>query len=216
MSWVCGLTQAYGDFKIEIPEWEILDQGVTVLWGPSGAGKTSIFRILLGLESAGAFSWTFDGIDLTQLSVPDRRLGVVFQTLELFPHMTAQKNIEFAAEARRIPKLDAIKHLDELVQSLALDRCIHRRASLLSGGEKQRVALARALIGRPRVLFLDEPFSALDAELRAEARDLVNRVIQHEKVPTVLITHDRGDYQSFVGKVSEIRNGRIVREARIE
>lgn len=214
MSWVRNLIHDYGGFRIEIPGWEILDEGVTALWGPSGAGKTSVFRILLGLEPVEGYSWEFKGIDLAKLPVPARRLGVVFQTFELFPHMTAHENILFAAEARKIPREDAAAHCAELARTLALEGCLERRGAVLSGGEKQRVALARALIGRPRVLFLDEPFSALDADLRAEARELVKRAIHAEGIPTVLITHDRQDLEAFGGKVTEIRAGRIVAETR--
>lgn len=215
MSLVRNLKHDYGDFRIDIPQWEILDQGVTALWGPSGAGKTSVFRLLLGLERAEGFSWDFQGLDLAKLPTPERRLGVVFQTLELFPHLSAEENIRFAAEARKIPIAEARAHLDELARTLGLEAVLDRKASVLSGGEKQRVALARALIGRPRVLFLDEPFSALDADLRNEARSLVKRAIENEKIPTVLITHDREDLEAFGGKVSEIRAGRIIREFRL-
>lgn len=212
MSWVRNLKHDYGDFRIDIPEWEILDRGVTALWGPSGSGKTSVFRLLLGLERAQGFSWDFQGVDLAQLPTPQRRLGVVFQTLELFPHMSARENIRFAAEARKISADETVAHLNDLAKTLGLEAVLERKASVLSGGEKQRVALARALIGRPRVLFLDEPFSALDADLRKEARMLVKRAIENEKIPTVLITHDRQDLEAFGGKVSEIRDGRIIRE----
>lgn len=209
MSIVRDLLHDYGDFKIDIPQWEILDEGVTALCGPSGAGKTSVFRLLLGLEECPTLSWVFKGEDLARLPTPERRLGVVFQTLELFPHMSARENIYFAAEARRLPRKDADNHLSELVSLLGLENCLARRIDLLSGGEKQRVALARALIGRPRILFLDEPFSALDADLRQDARLLVKRVIETEKIPTVLITHDRQDLDVLANKVSHIINGRI-------
>ena len=105
MSVVRGLKASYKDFQIEIPHWEILDQGITALWGPSGSGKTSVFRLLLGLEQASQpFSWMHHDVDLAQLPTPARHLGVVFQSLELFPHMTALENIEFAALARKIPR----------------------------------------------------------------------------------------------------------------
>lgn len=213
MSWVRNLSCDYGDFQIDIPEWEILDQGVTSLWGPSGAGKTSVFRLLLGLEKPNSLIWDFKGENLAALSTADRRLGVVFQTLELFPHMTAQENIRFAAKARKLDKNQSESHAEELRQMLKLEGCWTRRASLLSGGEKQRVALARALIGQPRILFLDEPFSALDSDLRNDARKLVREAIERSKIPTLLITHDREDLQAFGGKISEISGGRIVRES---
>jgi ABC-type sulfate/molybdate transport systems ATPase subunit len=210
VSLVKNLHADYGDFKIEIPKWEILDSGVTALWGPSGSGKTSVFRLLLGLEPTPGLSWIFQNQDLAQLPTSERKLGVVFQNFELFPHMTAEENIRFGAEARKLPSAETERHLQKLVQILKLESCIGRRASLLSGGEKQRVALARALAGRPRILFLDEPFSALDSDLRAEARELVRHVVEVEGIPTVLITHDREDLQALSSKVSEIRDGRLV------
>lgn len=210
MSWVRGLSHDYGDFALEIPEWEILDDGVTALWGPSGAGKTSVFRFLIGLETCRSMSWEFKGEDLARLPVPLRRLGVVFQTLELFPHMSARENIAFAASARSIPKAEARARIEELSGLLGLNAALDRSAALLSGGERQRVALARALIGRPRVLFLDEPFSALDADTRHEARLLVKSVIETQKIPTLLITHDRQDLDVLAKKITEIHDGRLV------
>ena len=211
MSSVKNLRADYGDFRIDIPEWTILDEGVTALWGPSGAGKTSVFRLLLGLDKAEkGFTWDFRGENLAALSTPERRLGVVFQTLELFPHMTARQNIMFAAESRTISRDSAETHLRSLSETLGLVPLMDRRASILSGGERQRVALARALIGKPRVLFLDEPFSALDADLRSGARELVREAIAAEKIPTVLITHDREDLNVLAAKVSEIKDGRLV------
>jgi sulfate transport system ATP-binding protein/putative spermidine/putrescine transport system ATP-binding protein len=205
---VKNLRADYGDFRIDIPSWEILDDGVTALWGPSGAGKTSVFRLLLGLDRAEpGFTWDFRGVDLASLATPQRKLGVVFQSLELFPHMTARQNILFAADARGLG--DVSGHLRSLVSTLGLEPVLERRASVLSGGERQRVALARALIGKPRLLFLDEPFSALDADLKDEARALVRSAIEEEKIPTVLITHDRTDLDVLATRVTEIRNGKI-------
>ncbi len=212
MSWVRNLYRDFGGgFTVDIEQWEILDQGVTALWGQSGAGKSSVFRLLLGLEQAReGFTWKLGDLDLAALPTPQRRLGVVFQSMELFPHMTARENILFAAEARAISKPDAEKHLQDLRESLGLDAFFERKGSVISGGERQRVALARALMGRPRILFLDEPFSALDSGMRAEARKLVKATIDREKIPTVLVTHDREDLEAFPGKITELKAGRIV------
>jgi sulfate transport system ATP-binding protein/putative spermidine/putrescine transport system ATP-binding protein len=212
MSLVENLFRNYGDFKIDIPSWEILDEGVTVLWGPSGSGKTSVFRILIGLEAATNFKWTFKDHDLAKMAVPQRRLGVVFQTLDLFPHMTAEENILFAAKAREIPHEQAYEKLKELTGVLQMQSFLNRPVSVLSGGEKQRVAIARALSGDPRILLLDEPFSALDQELRQESRALIKRVIEKEKIPTLLVTHDPADVEMLANKVSTIKHGSIVEE----
>ena len=151
MSLIENLTRDYGDFKIEIPNWELADKGITVLWGPSGAGKTSVFRLLIGLEPCPRLKWNFQGMNLAEVPITKRRLGVVFQNYELFPHMSAKENILFAAEARNIENSE--EKLKDLVNSLQLQDCINTKSSKLSGGEQQRTALARALIGEPRFYF---------------------------------------------------------------
>ncbi|MGZ3772845.1 MAG: ATP-binding cassette domain-containing protein [Pseudobdellovibrionaceae bacterium] len=210
MSFVENLHRSYGDFNLNIDSWEILDEGVTVLWGPSGSGKTSVFRILLGLESCPGFRWKFQGLDLANLKTPDRRLGVVFQTLDLFPHMTAEENILFAARARNVNKVKVAKRLKELTEMMQMGSFLNRPAGVLSGGEKQRVAIARAIIGEPRLLLLDEPFSALDQALREEGRNVVRAVIAAEKIPTLLVTHDSRDVEVLANKITKIQNGKIL------
>jgi ABC-type sugar transport system ATPase subunit len=212
VSLVENLRHDYGDFKIDIPSWEILDSGVTTLCGPSGSGKTSVFRMLLGLEKNLAFSWTFKGEDLAKLKTPERKLGVVFQSYDLFPHMSARENILFAAKARKVPTERAEKRLKELAQTLKMDSFLDRKASLCSGGEKQRIALARAIIGEPQILLLDEPFSALDSHLRQESRKLVKDLIEKEKIPTILVTHDKDDVDFLANKVTYIENGSLTNE----
>ncbi len=209
MSLIKGLIRDYDGFSLNIPQWEIAEQGITALWGPSGSGKTTAFRLLIGLEPCPGLSWTFAGIDLAALPVPERRLGVVFQTLELFPHLSAGENILFAASARRLPEQVAQTRLGELATDLQLQNCLARKASVLSGGEAQRVALARAVIGQPRFLFLDEPFSSLDRELKIEARALVRKVIDKLRIPTLLITHDEEDLKALADSVVKIRNGSL-------
>lgn len=206
MSVVENLIKSYGDFDIEIPRWEIADNGVTALIGPSGSGKTSVFRLMTGVESCDSFRWTFKGEDLSKLTLGQKNLGVVFQTLELFPHMSARENILFAARARGKSE----EGLDELVRDLQLDSCLDRKAAFLSGGEAQRVALARAVIAGPRFLFLDEPFSALDNDLRGEARQMVRRLIDRLQIPTLLITHDQEDIAVLADHTVCIQRGRLV------
>lgn len=210
MSLVKNLQKKYDGFTVNIPEWEIADQGVTALWGPSGSGKTSVFRLLIGLEPCPGMTWFFKQEDLATLAPPQRQLGVVFQSLELFPHMTAEENILFATRARGISSLESTPRLKELVSDLRLQSCLQRKAVLLSGGEAQRVALARAVIAQPRFLFLDEPFSSLDAEMKVEARALVKRVIEKLKLPTLLITHEETDLIAIADHVVKIRDGQLI------
>lgn len=209
MSLVEGLIRHYEGFTVDIPRWEIPDAGVTALWGPSGSGKTSVFRLLIGLEPCPSLRWKFGALDLAALPVPERRLGVVFQTFELFPHMTAEENVLFAAEARGLDLNEARDRLKELTADLRMNSYLSRRAQQLSGGEAQRVALARAVIAQPRFLFLDEPFSSLDVALKHDARNVVKKVIDRLQIPTLLITHDEADLKALAQSVVRIAEGRL-------
>lgn len=210
MSLVKKLRIQYDDFLVDIKDWEILDKGVTVLWGPSGSGKTSVFRGLLGIEPQVECSWIFQEQDFGKLSVPKRKIGVVFQNYELFSHMTGLQNIKFAAEARGIKKTEYEAMLKTLSAKLRIDQVLDKNVRLLSGGERQRVALVQALIGKPNILFLDEPFSALDEELKQESRELVKNVLNEQEIPVLLITHDRRDVDYLAQKVSVIQSGKLV------
>ena len=213
MSIVENLIKTYDSFQLEIPRWEILDEGVTVLWGPSGAGKTSVFRLLLGLEETKTpLSWKFGDLDLARIPVGERRLGVMFQSYEMFPHMSGFENIEFAAQCRNLAPAVFHERYQRFLKKLKMESFIGRPASVLSGGEKQRVALARALISEPRILMLDEPFSALDENLKQESRELVKQLLREEKIPVLLITHDPRDVDALADKVSVIRQGQIIEE----
>jgi ABC-type sulfate/molybdate transport systems ATPase subunit len=209
VSVIQNLIRSYGDFKIEIPRWEIADSGITALKGPSGSGKTSVIRLLLGLEPCPGLSWVMAGVDIAKLPVDQRRLGVVFQTYEIFGHMSARENLKFAARARKIDTVLADKKIEALIEKLQLSHFIDRQAQLLSGGEKQRVALARALIGEPRFLFLDEPFSALDADLRESARQLVKDIIAETRTPTLLVSHDDADIRALAKDTIFIDHGKL-------
>lgn len=210
MSVIENLVRDFGDFHLDIPRWEIADQGVTALWGPSGSGKTSVFRALIGLDTIKGLKWTFRGQDLAALPVGERKLGVVFQSFELFPHLSAYDNILFALQARKYPLSESEPRVLRLAGRLGLESCLDRPARLLSGGEKQRTALARALVAQPRFLLLDEPFSALDEELREDARRLVKEVLAEEGLPALLITHDERDLKVLAQTVQKIVKGRFV------
>jgi ABC-type sulfate/molybdate transport systems ATPase subunit len=210
MSLVKNLSCRWDDFQIQIPEWKISDEGVTALIGPSGSGKSSLFRILIGLTPAPQMSWVFGTEDLAKLSVAERNLGVVFQNYELFPHLTAFENIAFAARARKLSKQDSQKRIAELVETLHLNKCVNTKAANLSGGEKQRVALARATVAKPRMLLLDEPFAALDIALREEARQFVRSVVHILNIPTLLVTHDQQDVAELAHHTVHIENGSLL------
>ncbi len=141
------------------------------------------------------------------LPIPERRIGVVFQTYELFPHLTARENIEFPVVARG--KGGSPKSFSEWTETLGLTGILDRKARVLSGGEQQRVALARALMAEPRVLLLDEPFSALDEDLKNEARAMLKNVVARLGIPVILVSHDRADREYFEGPVFQLANGKL-------
>ncbi len=210
MSLITYLEKQYDSFKISISNWNILDQGVTVLKGPSGSGKTSVIRLLCGLEKADRFEWQFGDIKMNQLKISERKIGWVPQHYELFPHLSVIENIFLAGKARGIPGEKLEERIKYYFDLLNLSPIKDRKASVLSGGEQQRVSLVRALIGEPRILFLDEPFSALDDDLKKDARSLVRDVLNREKIPVLLVTHDQQDIDFFANKISMIQNGQIV------
>jgi len=210
MSLVKNLYRKWDDFSLEIPHWEIPDEGISALWGPSGAGKTSVFRSLLGLEPCPTLQWIFHGQDIAKLPLAKKNLGVVFQSLELFPHLTAEENILFPMQARKLNSEHSFQLKNTIVNELQITKLLSKMVHKLSGGEQQRVAIARALVGQPQFLFLDEPFSSIDEDLKKEARSLVAKVIQLTKTPTLLITHDQRDVDALASHVFQIRNGKLL------
>ncbi len=191
MAQINNIRLQLGTFKLSVDQLQLPDTGVTAIQGPSGSGKTTFFNTLIGIHQPENWSWQFNGVDLAKLKISERRLGVVFQNYELFPHLSAAENIKIVFEARS--EGDFTSALNEYVEKLNLRSCWQTKAIDLSGGEKQRVALLRALICKPQLLLLDEPFSALDNSTRAQARMLVKTVFTDLKIPVYLISHDEED-----------------------
>jgi len=198
-----------GEFTLEIPRMEVLDRGITALKGPSGSGKSTLIRLLLGLEPVQSFRWMFQGVDMAALPVEKRNFGVVFQSLELFPHMTAAQNVQFPLKCRGITGKEALMKIRPLMERLEIWECAERKPGKLSGGERQRVALARALSFHPRYVFLDEPFSSLDEEIRTTSRTLVKEVLKDLEIPALLVSHDRADIEALSGLTHVIEKGRL-------
>lgn len=197
-------------FSVEIENWELLDEGVTVLWGPSGAGKSTILNGLLGLDSEAKVIWKFKGEDISLFPPGQRHLGVVFQDPALFTHMTAQENILFPVNKKLHTHWQ--QDFTYLTETLGIQNLLSAPVTQLSGGEKQRVAIARAFIYRPRMLLLDEPFSQLDEGVRHRVRTMVKQINQQWKCPILLVTHDRQDVMDLGTKVTQIDRGRIIKE----
>ena len=194
---------------------EVVAGDAIVILGPSGCGKTTLLRLIAGLEVpdsgeiwlAGAQA---AGAGRRMMPAHERGIGFVFQDLALWPHLTVQRNLNFVLESVKMPRADRAARALEALKLVRIEQLSSRYPHQLSGGEQQRVALARALVGHPRVLLLDEPFSSLDPDLRDALRSELARLQRTLEVTTVYVTHDQGDAAILADRVIEMRAGRIV------
>jgi len=186
---------------------------VTVLYGPSGAGKTTVLRCLAGIDVPDAGSIRFDGETWfdrgARRVVPPqaRGVGLLFQEYALFPHLTAAANIGYAL--RRLDAGERAARVDEVARLLRISDLLDRRPDRLSGGQRQRVALARALAPGPRLLLLDEPLSALDAPTREELRGELRGLLERTGVPSIVVTHDRVEAMALGDRMAVLAEGGV-------
>ncbi|MCW2748014.1 MAG: sulfate transporter ATP-binding protein [Nocardioidaceae bacterium] len=205
-----GINKNFGDFvALDDINLSIPTGRLTALLGPSGGGKSTLLRIIAGLESADSGVVEIEGIDATHLPAQKRNVGFVFQHYAAFKHMSVAKNIAFGLEIRKKPKAEIAAKVDELLKLVHLSQFAHRLPSQLSGGQRQRMALARALAIEPTVLLLDEPFGALDAKVRKELRDWLRRLHDEVHVTTVFVTHDQEEALEVADTIVVINEGRI-------
>jgi iron(III) transport system ATP-binding protein len=180
--------------------------------GPSGAGKSSLLRVLAGFEHQHQGSISLSGQVLSAEGVfvpPEKRnMGIVPQDSALFPHLSVRKNIGFGLS--RLSQSAQDQRINELIELVKLESVADRMPDQLSGGQAQRVALARALAPKPKLILLDEPFSALDAELREQLRNDVLQVLRKEGATAILVTHDQEEALSLSDRVAVLREGTIV------
>jgi len=179
------------------------------LLGPSGCGKTTSLRVMAGFEAPTGGRVLLDGKDITALRPYDRPLNTVFQDYALFPHMNVAENVGFGLSLRKLPAGDAKKKIAEALDLVGLADKINARVSMLSGGQRQRVALARALVCSPRVLLLDEPLSALDANLREQMQIELKRLQSRLGTTFVMVTHDQAEALSISDRIVVLNRGRI-------
>jgi molybdate transport system ATP-binding protein len=196
-----------GEFRLDVA-FEVPAAGVTALFGPSGAGKTTVLRCIAGLErlggriAVGGEVWQ----DERSFRPPHlRSIGYVFQEPSLFGHLSVRGNLEFGLKRAGAQRLG----LDEVVAWLGLEPLLRRSTTRLSGGERQRVAIGRALLAQPQLLLLDEPLSGLDAEAKAEILPYLERLHQLMRIPALYVSHDAGEVAGFADRVLLMREGRI-------
>jgi sulfate transport system ATP-binding protein len=190
----------------------------TALLGRSGSGKTSLLRLLAGLEQPHAGQIEIEGHDATFLPPGQRQIGFVFQSYALFGHMSVFENIAFGLRVRprrqRPPEAEIRARVEDLLAMIRLDGLGPRLPAQLSGGQRQRVALARALAIEPRILLLDEPFGALDREVREELRLALREVHNRLGLTTIFVTHDEEEAQSLADRIVVLEAGKIVADTR--
>jgi sulfate transport system ATP-binding protein len=182
---------------------------LTALLGPSGGGKSTLLRIIAGLESPDSGTVEIEGVEATHLPPQKRNVGFVFQHYAAFKHLTVARNVAFGLEIRKRPKDEVRRRVHELLELVHLEQFADRLPSQLSGGQRQRMALARALAVEPTVLLLDEPFGALDAKVRKELRDWLRRLHDEVHVTTVFVTHDQEEALEVADQIVVINEGRI-------
>lgn len=207
---VTNVTKKYGDFyalddvSVSLPTGQL-----TALLGPSGGGKSTLLRIIAGLDTADTGTVAIEGTNATKLPPQKRNVGFVFQHYAVFKHMTVAKNVAFGLEIRKTPKAEVKRRVAELLELVHLSQFADRLPSQLSGGQRQRMALARALAVEPTVLLLDEPFGALDAKVRKELREWLRRLHDEVHVTTVFVTHDQEEAMEVADEIVVINNGRV-------
>ena len=207
---IAEVTKRFGDFvALDDVSVTIPTGGLTALLGPSGGGKSTLLRIIAGLEHADSGSVHIEGTDATHLPPQRRDVGFVFQHYAAFKHLSVFRNVAFGLEIRKRPKDQIRERVQELLELVHLDQFADRLPSQLSGGQRQRMALARALAVEPKVLLLDEPFGALDAKVRKELRDWLRRLHDEVHVTTVFVTHDQEDALEVADEIVVINEGRV-------
>ena len=204
------ITKSFGgppvvdDVSLAVRPHELL-----TLLGPSGSGKTTILRMIGGFLAPDGGRILIDGADVVAVPVEHRPTAMLFQQLSLWPHLSVARNISFGLELRRRPKAEIRRRVQELLSVVGLAEFGDRLPAQLSGGQQQRVALARALALEPRILLLDEPFSALDTKLRVDLRTFVRNLQREVGTTTLLVTHDQEEALELSDRIVVMRDGHV-------
>ncbi|THK38330.1 ABC transporter ATP-binding protein [Ensifer sp. MPMI2T] len=202
-----GSFRAVNNVELTVPHGTFV-----CMLGPSGCGKTTLLRMIAGLDLPTGGAIRLDGEDITRVPTHKRNLGMVFQSLALFPHLTVGENIAYPLRIRKAPKEDQKRRVEELLSMIHLAGYADRPVSKLSGGQRQRVAIARALAISPKLFLLDEPLSALDAKLREAMQVELRQLQQQLGITTIVVTHDQREAMTMADTVV-VMNGGEIRQA---
>ena len=207
---ITGLSKQFGTAMVlDNINFDVAEGEIVVLLGASGSGKTTILRIIAGLEMPDTGRILLHGRDVTELPARERGTGVIFQSYALFPKMTVAKNIGYGLRLRKRARKDIRQKIDELIELVHLEEHRDKYPSQLSGGQQQRVAIARALAYQPEVLLFDEPFGALDAQIRHRLRKEIRELLKKINVPSIFITHDQEEALELGDRIAVLHKGVI-------
>jgi sulfate/thiosulfate transport system ATP-binding protein len=205
-----NISKCFGSFQaVDCVNLEISPGSLIALLGPSGSGKSSLLRLIAGLETPDEGRIWLAGRDATHHSVRERNIGFVFQNYALFKHLTIRQNIAFGLEIRAVAPANIQTKVTELLDLIQLSDVGDRYPAQLSGGQRQRVALARALAIEPQVLLLDEPFGGVDARVRKDLRAWLRQLHDRSRITTVFVTHDRREAMEIADTIVIMNKGRI-------
>ncbi|MCW2812258.1 MAG: sulfate transporter, ATPase subunit, partial [Friedmanniella sp.] len=204
------ISKRFGDFvALDDVSIDVRSGQLTALLGPSGGGKSTLLRVIAGLDQADSGTVRIENQDATALPPQRRDVGFVFQHYAAFKHLSVYRNVAFGLEVRKRPRAEIRRRVHELLELVHLDQFADRLPAQLSGGQRQRMALARALAAEPKVLLLDEPFGALDAKVRKELRDWLRRLHDEVHVTTNFVTHDQEEALEVADELVVINHGRV-------
>jgi ABC-type Fe3+/spermidine/putrescine transport system ATPase subunit len=194
--------------------FEVENNETVCLLGPSGGGKSTILRIIAGLETAEKGQVIWQGKDISDVPPYARRFGLMFQDYALFPHLTVYENVAFGLRMQKQSEINIDASVIEALRLVTLDNFISRRVTDLSGGEQQRVALARALAPKPLLMMLDEPLGALDRTLREKLGEELRGLLRKMKIPAIYVTHDQQEAFSIADRILVLNQGRIIQSGK--